>query len=76
MIATNMKQYLNKHEYSADKVSEWLSSIFVGILNSLVPLGQHFKYCITGTITQNCGAGFHQFTYCRLERQLDSMFNF
>lgn len=76
MISTNIRNVLKNREYQADKVSEWLSTIFVGILNSLVPLGQRFKYCCTGIITQNCGAALHQATSCRFEKNTDSMFYF
>lgn len=75
-MLSSMKSVLKNKEFAADKVQEWLSSIFEDVLRHLSVLGPRFKYCATGVITQNCGAGLHQANSCRFEKNADSMFLF
>ena len=67
-----MKSVLKNKEFQAEKVQEWLSAILEDILRHLSVLGPRFKYCTTGVITQNCGAGLHQANSCRFEKNADS----
>ena len=71
-----MKSVLKNKEFAADNVQEWLSSIFEDILRHLSVLGPRFKYCATGVITQNCGAGLHQVNSLRGEKEVDSTVHF
>ncbi|KAK8883299.1 Dynein light chain Tctex-type, variant 2 [Tritrichomonas musculus] len=71
-MQTSAKQILKNKEFQADKVQEWLSSIFEDILRRLSQLGPRFKYCATGVITQNCGAGLHIANCNRLEKNVDN----
>lgn len=74
IMQTSAKQVLKNKEFQADKVQEWLSAIFEDILRRLSQLGPRFKYCATGVITQNCGAGLHMANCNRFEKTTDSMF--
>ena len=76
IMQTSAKTILKSREFQADKVQEWLSGIFEDILRRLSQLGPRFKYCATGVITQNCGAGLHIANCNRLEKNTDSMFLF
>lgn len=71
-----LKSVLKNKEFASDKCEEWLSAVFEDVLRQLSVLGPRFKYCATGVITQNCGAGFHQANSCRFEKNADSMFFF
>ena len=76
IMTASMKSVLKNKEFQGEKVQEWLSSIFEDILRHLSTLGPRFKYCATGVITQNCGAGLHMANSCRFEKNTDSMFGF
>jgi hypothetical protein len=71
-MLASVKSVLKNKEFSSEKVNEWLSSIFEDILRHLSVLGPRFKYCCTGIITQNCGAGLLVATASRHEKNTDS----
>jgi hypothetical protein len=71
----SVKSVLRAKEFSGEKANEWLSSIFEDILRHLAGLGLRFKYCCTGILTQNCGAGLLLTTASRHEKNgVDSFF--
>lgn len=72
LISTTVKGILKNREFQSEKVNEWLSAIFEDICRKLSLLGLRFKYCCTGTITQNCGAGLMQCNSGRIEKNSDA----
>jgi len=69
-----MTNHLKKGEISVKKAKKTLELIFEDALKKLSNLGPQFKfkYCASGTITQNCGAGFHMGACCRHEKNQDN----
>jgi hypothetical protein len=75
-MVASVKSVLKNKEFAGDKVQEWLAAIFEDVLRHLSVLGPRFKYCATGNITQNCGAGLYIANANRYEKNTDSMFLF
>jgi hypothetical protein len=71
-MLASVKSVLKNKEFAGDKVQEWLATIFEDVLRHLSVLGPRFKYCATGIITQNCGAGLQMANACRYEKNTDS----
>lgn len=78
IMQRSVQSVLKSGEFQAHKVQEWLSQIFEDVLRQLSTLGPQFrfKYCASGVITQNCGAGLYQAASCKYEKNQDNFGKF
>lgn len=75
IISRVISGVLKSGEFVPDKVQEHLTNILHEILSQLKELNFRFKYCVSGLITQNCGAGLYQFASTHYEKNQDNYAN-
>ncbi|EAY18180.1 Tctex-1 family protein [Trichomonas vaginalis G3] len=75
IISRVISGVLKSGEFVPDKVQEHLTNILHEVLSQLKELNFRFKYCVSGLITQNCGAGLYQFASTHYEKNQDNFAN-